>query len=104
MINYPTKKDKFTRITEYKHFTMTNNCSKITTISKEYPCEHKKNKNIPFYPIINVKNRKIYDRYLKDLEKVDNLYLLGRLANYKYYNMDKVINDALILYEKLKGA
>ncbi len=103
VINYPTKEEEFTRITEYKHFTTNNYYSKRTIISKEYPCEYKKNENIPYYPIINTKSNNIYNKYLKDLEKIDNLYLLGRLANYRYYNMDIVIENALKLYEKLKG-
>lgn len=103
VINYPTKEDKFTRITEYKYITMESINSKKTTISKEYPCEYKKNENIPYYPIINTESEKIYKKYLEDLEEIDNLYLLGRLANYKYYNMDIVIDNALKLYEDLKG-
>jgi UDP-galactopyranose mutase len=103
VINYPTKEEEFTRITEYKHFTTNNYYSKRTIISKEYPCEYKKNENIPYYPIVNTKSNNIYNKYLKDLEKIDNLYLLGRLANYRYYNMDIVIENALKLYEKLKG-
>ena len=61
VINYPTKEEEFTRITEYKHFTTNNYYSKRTIISKEYPCEYKKNENIPYYPIINTKSNNIYN-------------------------------------------
>ena len=105
-VNYPTKEDKFTRITEYKHMTMENCKSSNTTIMKEYPCQYNKNNdkgNIPYYPILNDNSNKLYNKYLDDVKKVDNLYLLGRLAQYKYYNMDLVINEALKLYDELKG-
>ena len=105
-VNYPTKEDKFTRITEYKHMTMKDCNSDKTVIMREYPCQYDKNAtsgNIPYYPIINDNNMNLYNKYLEDVNKIDNLYLLGRLAQYKYYNMDLVINEALKLYETIKG-
>ena len=105
-VNYPTREDKFTRITEYKHMTMENCKSKRTVIMREYPCEYKKDSNtgnIPYYPIVNDNNLQLYNKYLESIKKIDNIYLLGRLAQYKYYNMDLVINEALELYEKIKG-
>lgn len=105
-VNYPTKEDKFTRITEYKHMTMENCKTSKTTIVREYPCDYNKESsvgNIPYYPIENDQNHKLYSMYACEAEKVSNLYLLGRLAQYKYYNMDLVINEALKLYEKLGG-
>lgn len=105
-VNYPTKEDKFTRITEYKHMTSKNCHSKNTVIMREYPCEYNKDNptgNIPYYPIENEVNTKLYNQYLNDANKIENLYLLGRLAQYKYYNMDLVINEGLKLYDKIKG-
>ena len=105
-VNYPTKEDKFTRITEYKHMTMKNCKSDKTVIMREYPCQYTKDGisgNIPYYPIINDSNINLYNKYLEDVNRINNLYLLGRLAQYKYYNMDLVINEALKLYEILKG-
>ncbi len=95
-INYPNEQD-FTRIVEIKHVTKQK--SKWTTISKEYPCEG----NEPFYPIINDKNKKLYQQYRKEADKLDNVYFVGRLAQYKYLNMDHVIKGALDLFESLKN-
>ncbi|MGM9882461.1 MAG: UDP-galactopyranose mutase [Bacilli bacterium] len=105
-VNYPTKEDKFTRITEYKHMTVPNCASNKTVIMREYPCSYDKDAtsgNIPYYPIENQDSLHLYNRYLEDVQKINNLYLLGRLAQYKYYNMDLVINEALKLYDELKG-
>ena len=105
-VNYPTKEDKFTRITEYKHMTVKECSSPKTVIMREYPCSYNKNSNIgniPYYPIENADNIKQYNKYLEETKKVKNLYLLGRLAQYKYYNMDLVINEGLNLYDRIKG-
>lgn len=105
-VNYPTKDDKFTRITEYKYMTMETCNSKKTVIMREYPCTYDRNSktgNIPYYPISNEENIRLYDKYLEIVNSIDNLYLLGRLAQYKYYNMDLVINEALKLYDEIKG-
>lgn len=102
-VNYPTKEDKFTRITEYKHMTSENCKSEKTTIMREYPCQYELNKEMtPYYPINNDKSAALYDKYLDEASKYSNLYLLGRLAQYKYYNMDLIINEALKLFEKIK--
>lgn len=105
-VNYPTKEDKFTRITEYKHMTVENCNSNKTVIMREYPTSYDKNGkngNIPYYPIANKASDELYKKYLEDVNKIDNLYLLGRLAQYKYYNMDLVINEALKLFDEIKG-
>ena len=102
-VNYPTKEDKFTRITEFKHMTMENAKTFKTTIMREYPCNYDKDKgNIPYYPIVNDDNMNLYNKYLEKANKINNFYLIGRLAQYKYFNMDLVINEALKLFEKLK--
>lgn len=101
-VNYPTKSDKFTRITEYKHMTMEKCNSKSTTIMYEYPCEYKNNGDIPYYPIVNEDSNSIYKKYSDETLKIKDFYLLGRLAQYKYYNMDLIIKEALELYNKIK--
>ena len=104
-INYPTKEDKFTRITEFKHMTMKNPKTEKTTIMREYPCaydRHSDKANIPYYPIVNDDNMNLYNKYLEKASKINGLYLIGRLAQYKYFNMDLVINEALKLFEQLK--
>ena len=104
-VNYPTKEDKFTRITEFKHMTMENAKTPKTTIMREYPRAYDRNNdkaNIPYYPIVNDDNMNLYNKYLEKASKIPNFYLIGRLAQYKYFNMDLVINEALKLFEQLK--
>lgn len=103
-VNYPTKEDKFTRITEYKHMTIENGDDiNSTVIMREYPkAFDKDNNDIPYYPIANESNFQMYEKYLNKCNQIDNLFLVGRLAQYKYYNMDLVINESLKLFEQLK--
>ena len=95
--NYPND-FKYTRSVEIKHVTKQK--SNYTVISKEYPT----NKGDPYYPISNIKNKKIFKKYenLIDKERKKNIYFEGRLAKYKYYNTDEVIECALSLFKKLK--
>ena len=105
-VNYPTKEDKFTRITEFKHMTMESAKTPKTTIMREYPCAYDRNSqkaNIPYYPIVNDNNLELYNKYLEKASQISNFYLLGRLAQYKYFNMDVVINEALKLFETLRS-
>lgn len=97
VINYPESNIPYTRIVEYKHFTK-QKLSK-TTISKEYSTWE----GDPYYPVPTQKNRDLFDKYKKlanDLEK-NNIYFVGRLANYKYFNMDQAFKNALDLYSEL---
>jgi len=103
VVNYPGK-EKFTRITEYKHFL--NQKVKKTTISKEYPGEYtpnKKNFNIPYYPILSKENEELFEKYVKEAKEIKNIFLVGRLAEYRYYNMDDAILRALETFEKIKS-
>jgi len=104
-VNYPTKDDKFTRITEFKHMTIENGDEiDFTVIMREYPMAYNRmNNDIPYYPINNEENMNLYNKYLEKSKKYNSLYLVGRLAQYKYYNMDLVIDEALKLYEQIKG-
>ncbi len=98
VINYPNNYD-FTRICEYKHFL--NQKTKHTTISFEYPKTWKDENDERYYPIPNQKNNEIYDKYLNEAKKLKNTYFVGRLGEYKYYDMDKVIDNALKLFERI---
>ena len=105
-VNYPTPKEinGFTRISEYKLF-MENPPVDKTTIAIEYPYAydpHAEKGNIPYYPVFTEANQAKYNAYLERLKGIDNLYLSGRLAEYKYYNMDAIVDKALDLYEKIK--
>lgn len=95
--NYPENDVKFTRITEYKHF-MENEPKGVTYIHTEYPFPYKRNGevgNVPYYPIIKDENQTLYETYVKEASKYPKLHLIGRLAEYKYYNMDAIVLKAL---------
>lgn len=96
-INYPNE-HKYTRITEFKHIHPL--ISKNTTILKEYPQEYIREKNIAYYPIFTNENQKKYEEYLKYSKKFKNLFLIGRLAEYKYYDMDDAVQKVL---ESIEG-
>ncbi len=91
-VNYPNDYD-FTRIVEIKHATGQSHPK--TTIVREYPSE----RGDPYYPIPREDNRGLYDRYRAEAERLESIYFLGRLAHYKYYNMDEVVHLALDLFE-----
>ncbi len=100
VINYPNNYN-FTRITEFKHFTMQN--ISRTTIAKEYPKEcNIKNGDIPYYPIPQKKSEKIYKKYEKEVKEIDNFYPVGRLAEYRYMNMNQTIKNALRTLKDIK--
>ena len=96
-VNYPNNYN-FTRITEFKKIHPVN--SKSTTILREYPQNYICGKNIPYYPIFNAENEMRHKKYFAEASQVKNLILLGRLAEYKYYDMDDVIDNALKIFHK----
>lgn len=96
VINYPGTEVEFTRIIEYKHFG--NQKSDKTTIVKEYTV----NDGEPYYPVPNPKNQQIYEQYKKEADKLTDVYFVGRLANYKYFNMDQAFKNALDLFDALE--
>ncbi len=89
VINYVEEKPEFTRITEYKY--LTGQANKTTTLSIEYP---QKNGD-PYYPIPTEENKQRYHLYRKKAEKLTSVIFLGRLAEYRYYNMDEVVGRVL---------
>ncbi len=99
-INYTVDED-FTRITEFKHLTG-QELPGITTIVREYPraCGEKAD-DIPYYPIQNPENEALYARYAALAAALPGFYLLGRLAQYRYLNMDAVVEQALALCDRL---
>jgi len=96
VINYPGPEVDFTRIIEYKHFG--NQISDKTTIVKEYSTADGE----PYYPVLNEKNLKIYKLYQQEAEKHPDIHFVGRLANYKYFNMDEAFKNALNLFYSLQ--
>jgi UDP-galactopyranose mutase len=95
-VNYPNNYD-FTRITEFKHIHPTK--SDKTTILKEYPKEYIKGQDTPYYPIFTDENQAKYNKYLEYSKRWTNLILLGRLAEYKYYDMDDMVERVLEVFE-----
>lgn len=98
-VNYPNNYD-FTRITEMKH--LTGQTGFKTTIIVEYPENYSRDKNEPYYPIPRQENQEIYDRYLREAKKLNGTVIFaGRLADYRYYNMDQVVGRALTVFDKI---
>lgn len=95
VINYPEPNVPFTRIVEYKHFL--NQTSEKTVIVKEVTTD----KGEPFYPVPNNKNLELYNKYKQFTLTEKNVHFLGRLANYKYFNMDTAILNALEYFDSL---
>lgn len=101
-VNY-TVDEPYTRITEFKHMTGQVLEGK-TTIVKEFSRAYTGAKEeTPYYAIINPENNALYGQYKAEAEKFKNLHLLGRLAEYKYYNMDAIVARALAVSRELLG-
>lgn len=98
VVNYTTSQ-KYTRISEFTKFTC--EPKDATVIVKEYSKPFKKGKNIPYYPIPIAKNYEHYEKYAQEAKAYKNLYLLGRLANYKYINMDVAVRNAMNLFDAI---
>ncbi len=96
VVNYPNDYD-FTRITEFKHIHPVN--TPKTVILKEYPQDYKRGKNTPYYPFFTKENQEKYNKYLEYAKQFKNLILVGRLAEYKYYDMDDIVERALEVFE-----
>jgi len=96
VVNYPGAETEFTRIIEYKHFGDQKTLK--TTVVREYTTDEGE----PYYPVPNEKNQKIYDKYKKEADKLLDVHFVGRLANYKYFNMDQAFKNALDLFKSLE--
>jgi len=97
-INYPNEHE-YTRTIEIKHVTGQKNPQ--TTLIYEYPSVEGE----PYYPVPTLENRLLYEKYKSLAEKENfekNVYFTGRLAQYAYFNMDEVIEEALNVFEKVK--
>lgn len=99
VVNYTMNK-RYTRISEFTKFTSPEKPK--TVIVKEYPKKWKSGR-IAYYPIPVPANHEHYKKYAEDAAKVKNLYLLGRLAAYKYINMDIAVKNAFEMYEQIQS-
>ncbi|MDQ3397623.1 MAG: UDP-galactopyranose mutase [Deinococcota bacterium] len=95
-VNYPNE-HPYTRITEFKHLTGQEHHA--TSIVYEYPLAE----GDPYYPVPRPENAEIYKKYKALAEATPGVHFVGRLATYRYYNMDQVVAQALKTYAKLKG-
>jgi UDP-galactopyranose mutase len=95
-VNYPNDY-AFTRITEFKH--LTGQESTKTSIVYEFP----KAEGDPYYPIPKPENGLLYKKYQALADQLSNTYFVGRLATYKYYNMDQVVAQALATFKKIQN-
>jgi UDP-galactopyranose mutase len=96
VVNYPGTEVDFTRIIEYKHFG--NQKSDKTTVVKEFTVDEGE----PYYPVPNPRNQEIYSQYKAEADKLTDVHFVGRLANYKYFNMDQAFKNALDLFNELE--
>ncbi|MEC3947733.1 UDP-galactopyranose mutase [Sphingobium sp. HWE2-09] len=94
-VNYPDEQTPYTRITEYKHLTGQQHAR--TSITYEYP----QDEGDPYYPIPRDENQALYRRYKALADALPDVSFVGRLATYKYYNMDQVVGQALATYRRL---
>ncbi len=100
-VNYPNDY-AFTRITEQKY--LSGQQSPVTTLVTEYPQAHVPGETDPYYPIPREESRALYERYAADARALGGrVVFAGRLADYKYYNMDQACARALSLYDQLAG-
>jgi UDP-galactopyranose mutase len=94
-VNYPNDYG-YTRISEFKHITGQRHPS--TSIVYEYP----RADGDPYYPVPRAENAALYRRYEAEADRLDNVTFVGRLATYKYYNMDQVVGQALAVFKRLQ--
>jgi UDP-galactopyranose mutase len=102
-VNYPNNFN-FTRITEPKHFYReAMEIVNYTSLQFEYPQVYRRGINEPYYPILNDQTNKLYKRYKKEASTDKSTIFLGRLAEFKYYNMDQVIGRSLSIFDTIKA-
>lgn len=96
VVNYPND-ELFTRITEFNHIT--GKKTGMTTIAREFAMEN----GDPYYPVPNAGNDSMYRKYETEAEKLSTVHFVGRLATYRYYNMDQVVGQALKTFKTIAG-
>lgn len=99
-MNYTDLETPYTRIIEHKHFEFGAGDPEKTVITREYPAAWKKGDE-PYYPVNDLRNTELYEKYRKESQKNKQVVFAGRLGTYRYYDMDKVIASTLELAEKM---
>ena len=97
-VNYPSAEVPYTRVTEHKH--LTGQVHPKTTVTYEFPSAE----GDPYYPVPRSDNAEVYARYRKLADAAHDVEFVGRLATYRYYNMDQVVAQALATYARISGA
>jgi len=95
VVNYPDPQVPYTRISEYKH--LTGQQHPRTTITYEYPSAE----GDPYYPIPRAENQALYKKYEELADRTDGVTFVGRLATYRYYNMDQIVGQALATFRRM---
>jgi UDP-galactopyranose mutase len=95
VVNYPCEEVPFTRISEYKH--LTGQKSQVTTVTYEYPSAE----GDPYYPIPRPENQELFKRYEALADTTGGVTFVGRLATYRYYNMDQIVGQALATFRRM---
>ena len=103
VVNYPGPDVPFTRIVEYKHTPnqprgIVDEKTRGTLIAKEFSTDEGE----PYYPVPNPENRALYEKYKKLADGEKNVSFVGRLASYKYFNMDQAVLNALEMFDNLQ--
>jgi UDP-galactopyranose mutase len=98
VVNYPDPQVPYTRITEYKHLTGQSHAK--TSITYEYPSAE----GDPYYPIPRPENQTLFKKYEALADSTPGVTFVGRLATYRYYNMDQVVGQALATFRRLDAA
>jgi UDP-galactopyranose mutase len=94
-VNYPNDY-RYTRVSEFKHIT--GQAHPSTSVVYEYPCAD----GDPYYPVPRPENAALYKRYEEEADALENVTFVGRLATYKYYNMDQVVAQSLTAFKRLR--
>jgi UDP-galactopyranose mutase len=94
-INYPAPDVPYTRISEYKH--LTGQEAAVTTVTYEYPSAE----GDPYYPIPRPENQELFKRYEALADETEGVTFVGRLATYRYYNMDQIVGQALATFRRM---
>jgi UDP-galactopyranose mutase len=95
VVNYPSEDVPFTRISEYKHLTGQQHSR--TSITYEYPSAE----GDPYYPIPRPENQELFKKYEALADETDDVTFVGRLATYRYYNMDQIVGQALATFRRM---
>lgn len=95
VVNYPSEDVPFTRISEYKH--LTGQELPVTTVTYEYPSAE----GDPYYPIPRPENQELFKKYEVLADSTDGVTFVGRLATYRYYNMDQIVGQALATFRRM---